>query len=127
MSSSTETAMTDSWPWPDSLDALVAAPKHHTLILENESVRVVRTYILPGDFVPIHTHRWPGVVHILSWSDFIRRDDKGQVLFDSRSVTPPPKLPAVQYIDPLPPHSVENMGNADIDLYIVELKAPHTK
>ena len=127
MSSSTETAMTDPWPWPDSLDALVAAPKHHTLILENQRVRVVRTYISGGDLVPLHTHRWPGVVHILSWSDFIRRDEKGQILFDSRSVTPPHQLPATQYIEPLPPHSVENIGNSDIDLYIVELKDPHTK
>lgn len=122
MKSTTETGTTTLWPWPDSLDAMAAAPKHHTLILENERVRVVRTYIPAGNLVPVHTHRWPGVVHILSWSNFIRRDDKGQVLFDSRSVDPPPRLPAVQCIEPLPPHTVENIGNADIDLYIVELK-----
>ena len=110
------------WPWPDSLDALVAAPEHHTLILENERVRVVRTYIRAGAMVPVHTHRWPGVVHILSWSDFIRRDERGSVLFDSRTVTPPQKFPAFQYTEPLPPHSVENAGSADIELCIVELK-----
>lgn len=121
-----ETSIPGSWPWPESLDALVAAPKHHSLILENDRVRVVRTIIAAGDFVPVHTHRWPGVVHILSWSDFIRRDDKGKVLFDSRSVTSPPKLPSVQYTEPLLPHSVENIGNTAIDLYIVELKDTRT-
>jgi hypothetical protein len=28
------------WLWPDSLDALIAARAHHTLLLENERVRV---------------------------------------------------------------------------------------
>jgi hypothetical protein len=41
--------MPDPWPHPDSLDALVAAPKHHTLLLENEQVRVLDTRIEPGD------------------------------------------------------------------------------
>lgn len=118
--------VTASWEWPDSLDALVAAPKHHSLLFENERVRVVHTHIPVGDLVPVHTHRWPGVVYTLSWSDFIRRDDRGKVLFDSRTVAPPQKHPAVQWIEPLPPHSVENIGNADIDLYIVEVKGAST-
>ncbi len=121
MNSTTKTGITDPWPCPDSLDALIAAPKHHMLILENDRVRVVRTFIPAGDFVPVHTHRWPGVVHILSWSDFIRRDNNGEVLFDSRTVIAP-QLPGVQYTEALLPHSVENIGDTDIDLYLVELK-----
>ncbi len=27
--------------WPDELDALIAAPQHHKLLLENEFVRVL--------------------------------------------------------------------------------------
>ena len=27
------------WPWPDSLDAVVAAPNSHRVALENESTR----------------------------------------------------------------------------------------
>lgn len=110
------------WPWPDSLDALIAAPQHHSLLLENEHVRVVHTHIRMGDFVPVHTHRWPGVVYMLSWSDFVRRDEKGYVLFDSRLGPPSHQIPAVQWIEPLPPHSVENVGEADISMYIVEIK-----
>jgi len=111
-----------SWPWPDSLDALVAAPAHHSLLLENDRVRVVHTHIPPGDFVPVHTHRWPGVVYVLSWSHFIRRDGQGKVLLDSRETGPPPKIPSAQWLEPLPPHSVENIGESEISLYIVELK-----
>jgi len=116
-----------AWPWPNSLDALVAAPKHHSLLLENDHVRVVHTHIRLGDLVPLHTHRWPGVVYMLSWSDFVRRDEKGNVLFDSRLGPPSHKVPAVQWIEPLPPHSVENVGDADISMYIVEVKNPSEK
>lgn len=115
------------WPWPDSLDALIAAPKHHSLLLENDLVRVVHTHIRLGDLVPLHTHRWPGVVYMLSWSDFVRRDEKGNVLFDSRLGPPSHRVPAVQWIEPLPPHSVENVGDADISMYIVEVKNPSEK
>ena len=50
------------WPWPPELDALIAAPKHHTLILENDRMRLLDTVIPVGETVPVHTHRWPGVL-----------------------------------------------------------------
>ena len=124
---SKRTSQAQPWPWPDSLDALVAAPHHHSLLLENDHVRVVHTHIRIGDFVPVHTHRWPGVVYVLSQSDFIRRDESGNVLFDSRLGPPSHKIPAVQWLEPLPPHSVENIGNAEISLYIVEIKTTTEK
>ena len=39
----------DLWSWPDELDALIAAPEHHKLLLENDSVRVLDTLILPNE------------------------------------------------------------------------------
>jgi hypothetical protein len=110
----------NSWPWPDSLDAVIAAPKHHTLVLENDRVRVLDTHIPPGDTAPVHTHRWPGVYYVVSASDFIRRDGEGKILFDSR--TAPPSPSAAQFLEPLPPHSVENVGTAEIHLISIELK-----
>ena len=83
------------WKWPDSLDALVAAPNHHKLLFENERVRILNTSIPEGDRVPIHTHRWSSVLYILSWSDFVRYDDKGKVLLDSRKVESFKNPPAV--------------------------------
>lgn len=74
-----------AWPGPESLDALGAAPGHHTLVFENAHVRVLETRIPPGDLVPVHTHRWPSVLHVSTWSDFIRRDATGAVLVDSRA------------------------------------------
>lgn len=63
------------WPWPESLDALTAAPKHHKLLMENKLVRVLDTLIKPGDITAMHTHKWPATYYILSWSDFVRRDE----------------------------------------------------
>jgi hypothetical protein len=114
--------MSREWPWPDELDALKAAPGFHKLLFENERVRVLEVRIKPGEFVPVHTHRWPGVVYVKSASDFLRRDGEGKLLFDSRTVAPPPATPCAQWTDALPPHSVENIGNAEIVLITTELK-----
>ncbi len=111
-----------AWPWPASLDALSAAPRHHTLLLENDRVRVLETRIPPGELVPLHTHRWPSVLHVLSWSDFIRRDAGGAVLLDSRTAGLGGSPPSVGWSEPLPPHSLENVGAAEIRVISVELK-----
>lgn len=118
----TETTNTAPWPWPDSLDALRAAPDHHQLLLEDDRVRVLRTHIPAGDRVPLHTHRWGGVAYLLGWSDFIRRDQDGKLLFDSRQACAPPAIPVAQWLQPLPPHTVENVGSAPIEILIIELK-----
>jgi hypothetical protein len=74
----TVSADRQSWPWPDSLDALSAAPDHHKLLLENGSVRVLDVRIPAGQFVPVHTHRWASVIFTVSAADFIRRDGPGE-------------------------------------------------
>ena len=109
------------WPWPDSLDALAAAPAHHQLLLEDQRIRVLHTCIAAGDTVPLHTHRWSGVAYLMSFGHFIRRDEKGEILFDSRSGDPP-KVPCAQWMQPLPPHTVENLGPLPISILIIELK-----
>jgi hypothetical protein len=37
-----------AWPWPRELDALIAAPDSHRLLLENDRVRVLEVVIEPG-------------------------------------------------------------------------------
>ena len=115
-------ADSQGWAWPDSLDALIAAPKHHKLLFENERVRLLEVRIAPGEVTAVHTHRWPSAIYVARQSDFIRRDGEGNVLFDSRTVGPPPTEPMVQWVGPLPPHSVENVGNVEILLITTELK-----
>jgi mannose-6-phosphate isomerase-like protein (cupin superfamily) len=114
--------MSDPQSWPDHLDALIASPDQHELLFENERVRVLHTRIKPGERTPVHTHRWPGILYILSWGSFIRYDDQGEVLVDSRKVEALRQPPAVMWTPVLPPHSFENVGDTPIDLINVELK-----
>ena len=111
-----------AWPWPDSLDAVIAAPNHHKLLFENELVRVLEVRIQPGDIVPVHTHRWPASIYVAKQTDFLRRDGDGDLLFDSRTMGPRPAKPVAQWTPPLPPHSVENIGASEILLISTELK-----
>lgn len=111
--------MTD---WPEELDAMVAAPNHHRLLLENEKVRVIEARIEPGDTVPIHTHRWPSTHYVLSWSDFVRRDDKGTVVLDTRQAGLNVEPGSALWSTALPPHSLENVGDAPLHIISVEVK-----
>jgi hypothetical protein len=119
-----ESAERQPWPWPDELDALIAAPAFHKNLFENDLVRYLEVIIRPGDFVPVHTHRWPSVIYVRSTSDFIRRDGAGRVMFDSRMAGALPKTPTVEWVEPLPPHSIENVGSSEVHLLTVELKQP---
>jgi hypothetical protein len=113
---------TDLWPWPASLDALIAAPDHHSLLLENDRMRVVQTRIPAGQTVPVHTHRWPGVLFIVSWSDLIRRGPDGNILLDTRQLAAKPPLNAPLWQETLPPHTVENVGATEFCAVQVEIK-----
>jgi hypothetical protein len=94
------TEVDDRWSWPDELDALVAAPTHHHLLLENEHVRVLETKIAAGETTAVHTHRWPNVQYVLSSTDFVRRDGEGRVLFDTRTADRRPKPSTTQWSTP---------------------------
>lgn len=106
----------------DRLDALVAAPNHHRLMMENERARVLETFIAAGDRTPVHTHRWPSVYYILSWSPFIRYDDQGKIMVESQKVEALQNPPSILWGEALPPHSLENIGETELRIIAVELK-----
>lgn len=110
------------WPWSDSLDAIVAAPNHHRVLLEKERVRVLEVRISPRQIIPVHTQRWPSVIYVLGSGDFIRRDEKGTAVLETRTMKSSPEPPAVSWSNPWPRHSVENLGESEIRSVIVELK-----
>lgn len=116
--------MTDRSPhWPTHLDALSAAPEHHRLLLENEAVRVLETRIEPGETVRLHTHRWPAAYYILSAGDFVRRDENGAVLLDTRLTASRPQAGQAVWSAPLGPHTMENVGATAIHVISVEVRA----
>ncbi|HTV08612.1 MAG TPA: hypothetical protein VMD97_06185 [Candidatus Aquilonibacter sp.] len=107
----------------DPLDAVLAAPRFHRVLLENDSVRVLDTVVPPNETVPLHTHRWPAVLYILGWSDCVRRDSAGSVTMDSRNL-PAPAFGAALWSAPLSPHTLENVGDCELRVIAIEQKQP---
>jgi len=108
--------------WPEELEALTAAPRNHFLLFENDAVRVLDTQIVPGETVPLHTHRWPSALYVISWSDFVRRDGAGTVLVDSRGGSGIAEGSAL-WSGPLRPHTLENVGTQELRIISIELKS----
>src|SRR5215469_10306002 len=95
-----DTISSSEWPWADSLDALLAAPRHHRRIFENDRVRVLEVHIPRVETLRVHTPCWPGVLHLQSWNEHLRRDETGKLIFDSRE---PPCLPTLHPLSPFCP------------------------
>jgi hypothetical protein len=110
--------------WPDSLEAMTAAPDHHEILLENDRIRVLDTRLGPGERRPVHTHRWPSVLYVLSWSDIIRCDVDGNVLLDTRTVRSKPNDGATLWSASLGPHSARNVGTEELRVIAVENERP---
>jgi hypothetical protein len=51
----------DPSTWDPALDAVIADPKHHKILFENERLRVLEVTLEHNDEEPIHHHRWPSV------------------------------------------------------------------
>lgn len=53
--------LASAWPWPDSMDAVAAAPKIHKVLFEDDHVRFLEVTIQPGETEPLHGHKYPSV------------------------------------------------------------------
>ena len=98
----------------------VRNPDHHEVLLENEHVRVLDALLRPGEQTEIHTHIWSGALYVLSWSDFIRLDQGGKVLVDSREMGARPRPGEALWGPPLPPHRVRNIGDTELRIIAVD-------
>ena len=112
-----------SHPPTHPLDAMSAAPDHHTVLFENDRVRVLDTRLGPGERTPVHVHEWPAAIYVLSWSDFVRCDADDKVLVDSRATgNAPPEIGTAAWLQPLDPHYVSNVGDKTLHIIAVEVK-----
>lgn len=109
-------------PRENPFDALEAAAEFHDLLFENEVVRVLRTRIPAGQTVPLHTHDWPSVATVLSWSDCVRRDETGAITLDTRAAEFCPEPGTTMWMEALPLHTMENVGESEVLVISVELK-----
>jgi hypothetical protein len=108
--------------WPAELDALIAASEHHKLLFENARVRVIDANIPPGHVTAVHTHRFAASHIVVSWSDFIRYDDNGNVLLDSRNLGKSFTPHSALWSEPLGPHALKNVGESELHIISVEVK-----
>lgn len=109
-------------PLLDEWDACAAAPEFHRILVENDSIRTLETIVRPGEVVPLHTHIWSGVATVVSWSHMVRRDEHGNVTFDSREAGVVKSPGETSWMDPLPLHTLENVGDGVIHVVTVEIK-----
>ena len=116
-----EERLKTTWPWPEHLDVLIADPEHHQLLLENEYVRVLDVMIRPGEITELHTHQWPATLYVQSWSDFLRYDEKGAIVVDTRKMNIE-KPPSIVWSEALPPHKLKNTGDRELHVISVEIK-----
>ena len=114
--------LSQQWPWPDSLDAVIAAPKSHIILMENDEVRVLRVVIEPGEKEPMHTHKWPSVM-IMEQPARIRyynKEDK-PVFETSRDPEQSQKLQP-GWLNPEGLHAVENIDTKIYCAIRIEVK-----
>jgi hypothetical protein len=111
-----------AWPRPDELDVMVAAPGFHAFLFEDDRVRVLDGRASSGATVPVHTHRWGGILYVLGSSDFVRRDPDGNVLADTRASKTRPMAGTAVWCNPLTPHTFQNVGSEEFRTLTVEMK-----
>ncbi len=109
------------WTWPDSLDAVSAAPKNHKVLFEDERVRILDVTVEPGEKENMHAHRWPSVLIVDSPAKKKEYTWDGQVTFTERPSAATP-MPMIIRMGPAKPHAIENLDTNALHLYRVELK-----
>ena len=110
-----------TWNYPAELDAVIAAPHSHEILLENEEVRVLKVIIPPGKKEPFHTHRWKSVMFVTSPARIRYYDETKEVAWETPTEKPlEPKGP--EWMEPEGLHAVENIDQVDYVGLRIELK-----
>lgn len=109
----------------DRMDAVIAAPASHTVLLENSQVRVLQVTIPPGVTEPVHTHAWPSVMRVespqpLTYIAYSEHD--GKLVEAKRIEVPMGKPGKTEWMEPEGPHAVQNRGTSEYRAVRVELK-----
>ena len=109
------------WPWPKTMDALVAAPASHRVLLENDRVRVLEVVIEPRTRGPEHTHQAASVM-IVDEPARIRYYQGDALQYESQARFESPADVRVHWMEPEGPHSVQNVDECRYHAIRVELK-----
>jgi hypothetical protein len=114
-----------AWAWPDSMDAVAAAPEFHKAVFENDHIRLLEVTVNPGVTEKVHTHRYPSAL-VMDAPVPARAEFSGPT---NTTATLPPrnegiewKTPQCVLFEPTPPHSLTNKGTYPIHFYRIEFK-----
>jgi hypothetical protein len=109
-------------PWPDSLDAVAAAPGNHRVVLENEHVRVLDVSVAPGEREPLHAHCRRSVMVVMQEGVYRDYDADGHVVEAVDTAPAASQFPMTLWLEPQPPHAVHNLDSRATRLLRIELK-----
>jgi hypothetical protein len=112
-------------PHGDRMDAVIAAPTSHSIILENSRVRVLQVTIPPGGTEPAHTHAWPSVMRFespqpLTYITYSKLN--GKLVEGQRFEVPMENPGRTEWTGPEGFHAVQNRGTSQFRAIRIELK-----
>ncbi|WP_159076328.1 hypothetical protein [Flagellimonas amoyensis] len=116
------------WNWPETLDAVKAAPDGHQIVYEDDSVRILKVILEPNQVEPVHTHQWKSIMWFTKATPMTYysydQTHEDLVVKDSFAIPqmPPEVLDHGDAVDAEGPHAVKNSGDADGIAYRVEFK-----
>lgn len=112
----------DPATWDPQLDAVLAAPENHTVLYEDDHIRVLSVSIPPGATEKPHHHAYPSVFVVDRLHGDLRDYDG---VTHARIPLPVPtdiSLPVIAKFPPQPLHYVENFGSDPIHATRIEFK-----
>ena len=105
-----------------TFEPIIAAGEYHSVVLENDRIRVLQVEIMPGETVPFHQHGMPSIFVTLEPASLLFRDMSGKAIrvVERSSFS---ELPQVEWRETPPaPRSVENVDTVSMRALRIELK-----
>jgi hypothetical protein len=111
------------WPWPDSLDAVVADPQNHTILYDDANIQLLDVHTPPGTTNALHDHQWSSVFINIE-AQPRGRDHKadGSVTQPGGVVPADSKFPILNVAGPQGPHAYENLDTFTKHFYRLQFK-----
>jgi hypothetical protein len=97
--------------WPPHLDAIIAAPRNHRVLMDDETIRVLEVTVEPGEREALHHHRWPSLMVVLARPNYVNRDANGTII-PPAGEAPIDPLPRAVRLPPQATHAIEVAADA---------------
>ncbi len=99
------------WPWDGSHDAMQASTKNHTVLFENDEVRILEVTINPQEKEDFHTHRWKSVFIVDALADMRYFGPQGEIQYERKAPPADAFCTSVTWKEPEGLHAIENLSH----------------